>query len=373
MPRLPKTFCPAKWDELSINLAVNFAFACCKATPKKFDQTYQEILKPQQENLLNGIEDSSCKYCWDLERNNLPSRRTWYLKNMDSSKIDSYLANTATPDVISITLGHACNFQCIYCNPTFSSKWEDDVRNKPYKIFTDREHYGIVLRNLNISDTTADFLNTFTDVKQVDVIGGEPLQNKDFWKILENIEAKHISLSTNFSCNRHVIDRLISIADKFEQVSVNISIDATGKIAEFVRYGLDYEILYQNIQYLLSKKPKNFSVGIMSLMTSITIQDLAELTKFVSACREMDKSLRWELSHCTSPRTQSFETLPEKYKPEAKTALQYIIDNDIAKGADVVLSSLTSTSFNNTLYKEFKHFLDEFSNRKQIDIPLCLD
>ena len=83
MPKIPDTFCPAKWDEIYINLDYNFVYSCCKATPVTVNSNISETLKNQKTNLLSGIMDPSCNYCWDIEEKGHTSRRARYLKKFN--------------------------------------------------------------------------------------------------------------------------------------------------------------------------------------------------------------------------------------------------------------------------------------------------
>jgi hypothetical protein len=55
------------------------------STPIKFvdKADIATILDGQKDNLLNGIQDSSCEYCWRVERQGHPSRRHTYLKDFN--------------------------------------------------------------------------------------------------------------------------------------------------------------------------------------------------------------------------------------------------------------------------------------------------
>jgi len=67
MQKIPKTFCPAKWDELHLNYNYNWAYGCCKATPIVFKRDWHEELDKQKNNLLQDVQDPSCDYCWQVE------------------------------------------------------------------------------------------------------------------------------------------------------------------------------------------------------------------------------------------------------------------------------------------------------------------
>ena len=53
MQKIPDTFCPAKWDELLLNLNYNYAYACCKATPLMFVNNPAEIIEFQNSIFRN--------------------------------------------------------------------------------------------------------------------------------------------------------------------------------------------------------------------------------------------------------------------------------------------------------------------------------
>ena len=145
------TFCPAKWSEIAINLSAGYVYACCKATPIKIikKEDISNSLKKQKDNLILGIQDPTCAYCWDIENAGFSSLRHDYLEKFDRTTIDQYINDTVKYKKVEINLGNECNFQCTYCNPKFSSQWESDVKNNPYKIFSDRHFYEINEKNAN--------------------------------------------------------------------------------------------------------------------------------------------------------------------------------------------------------------------------------
>lgn len=364
MQSIPKTFCPAKWDELYINLNYKYAYACCKSAPLKFVRDYREVIAPQQQNLLNGVQDPSCDYCWKLENAGGKSLRHEYLKKIID--IDSYLTDNVAPSLIEVNLGNECNFQCTYCNPKFSSKWEKDVRTKAYPVFTDRHFYGIDAKEEYVDNI--ELLNTFNNIRNLTIVGGEPLQNKNFWTLLDSAKAKNISVCTNLSNkNFNVLDQLLGYANKFNLL-ISVSLDSTGDNAEFTRYGLDFDVFTKNLHYLLSNSPDNVTVTVRSLMTSITIQDLENLTIYMKSMHKQYPKLLWYLSYCKEPVIQSFSTL--KDKESALTNIQALKSLPFVEGVLPVESALNSYTFNDTLYKQLQYFLKEFSKRKNIDIPL---
>lgn len=372
MQKISETFCPAKWDDLYINLESNFAYGCCKALPVPINNDCKKTLDKQKENLLNNIQDPSCEYCWKLERNNLPSLRQIHLANF-SRPYEDYLAN-CDPLEVEINLGNECNFQCIYCNPKFSSKWNADVLKKPYALFTDKFNYSYIpIKEIRDNIDTENVITTYAkNIKSIALLGGEPFYNKKFFKILDNLSVDTLRITTNLSAKIEDLKKFFSITKKFKSVILQISIDSTGDLAEFTRYGINYEDFLVKLKFVLDNCPANTKIFILSVMTSITIRDIKNIKKLILPLVQ-NNSVVWNLSYCTSPRFQSFDTLLDKFKQSAILELNELqIYNNIV-GEDVVLSAIQISKFNKTLYMQLVHFLNEFSSRQKIKLPIELD
>ena len=371
MQTIADTFCPAKWDELFVSFETNYAYACCKSKPMTFVKDINEHLDQQKSNLLNGVQDSSCEYCWQIERNGNTSLRHTYLKNFDVTSYDNYINNSVTPTLLQVNLGNECNFQCTYCNPKFSSKWEQDVNKQSYKLFTDRYFYQVDVRSKDLQNKNLEFLKSFDKIETLSLVGGEPLYNKKLFEILSSVDAESLILVSNLSADKTTLQKTLNAIKKFQTVKLGVSIDATGPLAEFVRFGLNYSYFMDNLQYVL--KQPNITIAIQSLMTSLTIRDIDNLSKVILPLLDKHENLEWNLSYCTDPRIQSLETLQDQYKDSIIQCMESFMDHDRVNGGDRVINVIKTTKFNNTLYNELKQFIREFSSRKNMEISLCLD
>lgn len=370
MPKIPNTFCPAKWDELFVNLDHNLAYSCCKATPTEISVEIEQTLNSQKENLLKGIQDSSCNFCWEAENKGLASRRNRYLLKFDKESFSEY-KNSKKPSLVEINLGNECNFQCMYCGPKFSSQWYADIAKKPYKLFNSKFEYAIPIKLQITKDDKFQLIQQYSsNTNRIDIIGGEPFYSKRFYELLELISSNELSITTNLSCNYQQLDKFFQLTEKFKKVRFDVSLDATGEIAEFVRHGLNFKKFDQNLKYVIDNAPSNFELSIKSLMTSLTVLDMENLRSYVDTF--LNSNVKWYLFPCISPEFQSFKTLKDEFKSNLITLLaEYEKDTRIIY-ADTVKSAIIINNFNNTLYNQLKIFVEEFAQRKRITNPFNL-
>jgi len=374
MQPLPNTFCPAKWDEISLNFAYDYVYACCKSTPTKYTNgDYREVIVQQKNNLLNDIQDPSCNFCWKIENQNLPSKRHDHLKIFDKTKFNSYKTDEISPTLVELYIGNECNFQCTYCNPKYSSQWEADVKKLPYKIFTDKHFFEIDIKNQNINQKVLETVTSLDNRATLSILGGEPLHNKFFWYILDNTRVQNFALSTNLSAKIKDLQKLYEKCSKFKKTYISISLDSTGNNAEFIRYGMNFNDFENNLNYLLDNITENIHININALMTSVTIHDIDNFFNFLQNKKQRYEKLTCKFSPCVHPRIQSFDTLPDIHKEKILNKIDEMQKYTYLIGLDVIQSSLISSKFNKTLYQELKHFLNQFAARKKIEIPICLN
>ena len=376
MNNLPKTFCPAKWDEIFVNLGANYVYACCKSEIVKIvkKEDINVALDRQKYNLLNGIQDPACNYCWNVENAGHVSLRQKYLADFDINQFDQYKNNQVNPKQVEVSLGNECNFQCTYCNPKFSSQWESDVKHKPYKIFSDQHFYGIDEKNTNNLQDTIAWLGELKTIEKLQILGGEPLQNKNFTSVVNSINSDELGFATNLSFkNTRAIEKVLSLSDRYKKISMVVSIDSTEKNAEFSRFGMDYAQMLINIQYLIARAPDNVAIRFNSVMTSITIRDFDNTVKLIDSFYQINPKITWNLVFCREPKIFTLNTLPERFKPKILEKINSIKDRNYIQGLSSLEGEIISSKFNMTLYNQMKHFLNEFSIRKNISIPVDLE
>lgn len=376
MTNIPKTFCPAKWDEIYVNLGSNYVYACCKSEVVSI-QNKDDIstaLDQQKNNLLNGIQDPSCNYCWKNENAGQVSWRQEYLEKFDITQIDQYKKNQVALKKVEVSLGNECNFQCVYCNPKFSSQWESDVKKKTYKVFSDQHFYNTIEKNTNNLQDTIDWIDKLGTIEEFKILGGEPLLNKNFIPIANRVTSNELGFATNLSYkNFKDIDKVLNLSDNYKKITITVSLDSTGKNAEFSRYGMDYDQILQNIDYLLTHAPNNIFIQFNSVMTSITIRDFTNIISLIDSFYQKNSNVTWGLVFCRDPMILTLNTLPDKFKPAILDEIHRIKGRKYILGLEILEGAIKTSKFNKTLYGQLKYFLKEFSQRKNIEIPVNLE
>lgn len=153
------------------------------------------------------------------------------------------------PEVLTIKNGNICNAKCRVCHPGDSSRWIAD--SAKLKQLTGKEYYAIDQSEKNWSDAQLDeILNIASGLKRLELFGGEPMYNKKVFALLEKLvstgHSSHITLYINTNGSVNIVDKIPNIK-YFHKVEIGVSIDGIASHFEYIRHGLKYEVVKNNI------------------------------------------------------------------------------------------------------------------------------
>ena len=232
----------------------------------KQGKSLEQIFHSKQFNklrsdLLNGIKNDACEYCWRLESKTGHSPRTVEIEMLDEPIIKPKLARFDT------MLDENCNLRCRMCTPACSNSLRKDVTlikqsNLPMPEYfspaiglrEEKDPMGVM--SFNAPDDTnqktlVELCNTH--LNELKFTGGEPTTSKTFWKIVDNIERPQdmiLNITTN---GTKFNDKFIDAIKKFKSNKITVSIDGTHKTYEYIRYPFNWRKLEQNIERLCDK------------------------------------------------------------------------------------------------------------------------
>jgi radical SAM protein with 4Fe4S-binding SPASM domain len=236
-------YCAAPWRGLHINSQGNIK-TCCAGNPNMLGNlnnlNIEEVLQSKKlqeirQSLRQGIAHEYCTNCVNTEKFG-NSERAWH--NNKNPDIDYATAGDHYhyPAIVDVRWNNTCNLSCNYCGPTDSSTWAS-LGNIPVNTST-RHYYTDV----------CDFIEQHYDhVKEVALVGGEPLLLKENIKLLDVIpEDCIVTIITNLS-NPLENNKIFKKLSKRKRVGWSISFDNIGPQFEYVRYGGDWKLLQHNL------------------------------------------------------------------------------------------------------------------------------
>ena len=314
-------FCLAKWTQVTMHLHNGTTHSCHHPSPHKvpldeIERNYTALhnsntKKYARKEMLTGKRPKECGYCWNVEDNSnsfsdriFKSAEPWSEPYFDEVSNLHWRADY-NPKYVEVNFSNTCNFKCAYCGPEYSTKWMEEINEfGEYKLGFDYngmkqmdDNKTRPYKQTEFNPYVEAFWKWWPELYQTldtfRITGGEPLLSKDTWKVLDRIieteepnrELK-LSINSNLGVNDELIDRLILKLDKIisedrvKEVVIFTSCDAYGKQSEYVRYGLNFEQLFSNIDKILTVLPK-VTVVIMSTFNIFSIFSYEMLIKKV--------------------------------------------------------------------------------------------
>lgn len=329
---------------------------------------------------------ANCGTCLHQEAKGIHSDRKKWLSKAHSRNPEYALKNNPIIH-LNLNLSNVCNFKCRMCGPKYSNAWIPDAK------FLKKQSPDLV-RPFEDSDTKQfidyhkllDNYGSRFDLRSCWITGGEPFMDKRIFGFLSQlkhytpIEKLDVNITTNGS--KIDFDKILELK-KFKSICLNISVDATGKLFDYMRSAgvFSYEKLYDNIEKLLQLKNQmpNLKVqvnGSYQVYNSLNIYDF--YYTFTNKLKVDDIQMRC-LSH---PLHLDASIMPKQLKAQAISQVRKIINDDtvniherIEKDLENILINLKHEPKNkNELWNKFISFTNLLDiNRKENITNACND
>lgn len=360
------TFCSLPWVHLHIGTDGN-VLPCCQGD-HRFPLGNVRDLSPEsifnspdyvklRDNMLQGIRSKECISCYKKEELSLPSLRMQSNQEwpLDASLLTSHV-NLESIKFLDIRLSNLCNLKCRMCDGYFSSaiaQEQKELFNKPLVSTLSAAERRRALDSI---------INLLPTIEQIYFAGGEPLISSEHYEILnELIRIKRnkitISYNTNFTQLSHKGTSVIDLWQEFSDVNVCASIDARGKVAEYIRHGTNWAVIENNVRLVKSLLP-SLKFSVTSAVGCMNIESLIELQKMW----HNDKKLNIEhfsLTTITSPAYLTVRVLPLEHKHR----LEQIITSHITwcrNNFAEKLATQWSDVLSYMIAQDDSHYLSEF-------------
>jgi len=173
----------------------------------------------------------------------------------------------------------------------------------------------------------------YRDLHTFRITGGEPMLAKDTWKVLDYIidepnpnKDLNFAINSNLGLGDDMIDKLIGKINKIEdedrvnEFIIFTSVDTWGEQAEYIRNGLEFNRIWDNMNKILEKCPR-VNLTIMSTYNALSVPNYHKLIegvyglkeKYGSSDRYWNSAVFLDSSYLRFPTHQTVQILPDKW------------------------------------------------------------
>ena len=319
LDEVSKSFCLAKWSQLTLYLQNGYNHSChypsphkiplreIKRNPKALHNTRYK--KQQMKKMLRGDRPNECEYCWKIEDlgNEYFSERIYKSGNSFSQIKKDEILEKGTRDIepsyLEVSFSNTCNMKCAYCTHSNSTTWLEEIEryggyptSQNYnKLDEDKKTYKQTEENPYVNAFWEWWPELYPKLHTLRITGGEPLLSKDTWKVMDElIENPNPNLIFCVNTNLMVPDNLINkLIDKFNQldgkvkeIQIFTSGESMGSQNEYIRYGLKFEKWQENFEKVLSNV-KNVLASCMTAVNILTVPTYCDFVRYLLKLRSI--------------------------------------------------------------------------------------
>lgn len=334
---------------------------CCFTKFNKKYNSFTEIqnsqeLKTLQNDLLNGVKNKICGKCWDWEEYGATSMRSNFILGKPNEDLKNEVQNKKLKHLV-INSGNVCNLSCRTCNPESSTGWFKESNARGIETFNKKD--------IVKTDIEALMNEDYSQLRSVEILGGEPFMNLEHLKIIKRIidsgNAKKCNLSYTTNGTHKPSPLILNYFKQFYKVVLNLSIDATEKLFSYVRTGGNWEVIVSNFKFLryAQQKYDNLLLTCHPTISALNILQLDELWSWFTEQNLIDRYL--QIGIVVTPKYYSFNIFNDKQK------------NDLIKKLDNsnydfshVIKAVQDSTFDSQARKEFFSEIDFTEKYKKL-------
>lgn len=312
-----------KWLKNHISMDTSGALRpCCNFRIENNSITVKEIRNYRSSQWLTSIETQlennqwpkGCIDCQFEEENNVESLRLESFNKYKNNKTDA-----------EVKFGNLCNLACMMCSPANSSLINNEIKElqktETHEFIQKRRTYQTLNKwyeNSKLLEEVAEFLS---DRDQIRFTGGEPTVNNYLSKFLDalirNNSKCEIRLTTNGNNWPNDLHEKLS---NFK-LKVDVSIDAYGKINDYIRWPSRWSKIEKNIKKINSISDQTSCYTTVACYNVHTLSDLCKWTQQNFHAHILNTVITPKFmnpSNCNEYSKNIFQELAEWYEPAKK-------------------------------------------------------
>ena len=421
------SMCLAKWKQVSLHLTTGMTNSCyhpplhqidsrtLQQNPSTLHNTQQK--KEQRKQMLEGKRPSECSYCWKIEdQGNMSDRHyrsgePWAIKDFDKIVTQPW-DQDIVPSYVEVNFNHNCNLKCSYCSPQYSTAWEKEINTHgayPTKIphnapeyfqgrrkpIPHREHNPYVEAFWRWWDESL-----YNELEHFRMTGGEPLMDKNTYRVFDYVlkhpsPKLHLAVTSNFSVEQKLWDKYIDYVKELtsdmnyiEHFQQYVSLDTLGDKGEYIRDGLNFNMLWDRVNQFLDEVPKRSTINFIITMSNLNASSVSGLFQAIYGLRQIyskDYQRVWfDTPYLRTPEFMDIRLLPKSFCKNLEQNILHMKkfmetehkpykgfkDYEIAKIQRIVDYMKSDIDNSEQKKADFYRYFNEYNLRRSLDLDV---
>jgi organic radical activating enzyme len=267
------------------------------------------------------------------------SGEPWASVDFEKIRNSTGTEDNVIPSYVEVNFNNACNLKCSYCSPQFSSSWADEINrfgsyptatphNDPAHFVGDRRVIPAREHNPYVEAFWQWWPQLYPELRHFRMTGGEPLLDRNTYRVfdyvLENPKPDlHLNVTSNFSVDEKSWQKYLGYvkrlcqAGNLEHFMQYVSLDGWGAQAEYMRHGMDFDLVWNRVNQYLNEIPYYNSLTFIITMNNLSVPSLENLFAGILGLRltysKTYQRVWFDTPVLRQPQWQSLQILPESY------------------------------------------------------------
>jgi hypothetical protein len=178
----------------------------------------------------------------------------------------------------------------------------------------------------------------YPELEHFRMTGGEPLLDRNTYRVFDYVLANpspklHLNVTSNFSVDEKSWQKYLAYVKqlcdgRIEHFMQYVSLDAWGAQAEYIRHGLDFDLLWDRVDQFLNQIPSYNSLTFIVTMNNLSVSSLDQLLAGILNLRKKHSTTYQRVWFDTpvlrEPAWQSLQTLGESYAVRLDAVKDYM-------------------------------------------------